>query len=82
MNCPQCDEDALNVTKVFQAGERAETRNLSCRACGFKAASVTFLVLEQQPLMVRKRRRYRSGAFALARRIENGQIRPPDITRS
>lgn len=81
MNCPRCDEDALSVTKVFQAGERAETRNLNCRACGFKAASVTFLVIEQQPL-IRKRRRYRSGAFALARRIANGQIQPPDVTRS
>lgn len=43
MKCARC-QDKLEVTHVYAAGDRAETRNLVCPTCGFKATTVTFLV--------------------------------------
>ena len=48
MKCPKCKKGKLHVRNVYSAGECAETRNLSCSACGHKASSVTFLVPKEQ----------------------------------
>ena len=72
MNCPRCKgEVRLDVTHVFAAGDEAETRNLKCRSCGYKASSITFLVQRPQA------RRKGKGAWALSKQIRAGTIENP-----
>lgn len=68
MKCPKCKKGKLHVRNVYSAGECAETRNLSCSACGHKASSVTFLVPKEQHYD-----RDRSGG-ALAKGVLRGEI--------
>lgn len=71
MMCPKCKEK-LRVTHTYQAGERAESRNLKCQCCGYVATSVTFLI-ERQP------RKHGRGAKAMADKIAAGEVLGPDL---
>lgn len=71
MKCPSCDSGKLSVMRVYAAGNNAETRDLSCPECGYKASSITFLVERPQG---RKRGR---GSMALKRQIERGEVANP-----
>jgi len=71
MICPNCKDAKLGVTQVFSAGDSAESRNLVCRTCGFRATSLTFIIPRPQE------RRRGHAAKAMADKIKKGQIRPP-----
>ena len=71
MNCPNCQDTRLDVTHTFSAGDNAETRNLKCRVCGYRASSMTFLVRRPQE------RKKGKGGRALSLLIRSGTIINP-----
>lgn len=64
MNCPKC-KAKLEVTHTYMVSDSNESRNLRCPDCGFKASSITFLVVEH------------GGAVRLRTRLQRGEIRSP-----
>lgn len=70
MKCPNC-ETRMDVLQVYDAGDSAQTRSLQCRECNYRASSVSFLVDRPQ-----KRTRGK-GAWALKKKIENGEMESP-----
>lgn len=73
MKCPNCEHPHMDVTHVYSAGDRAETRNLVCSKCRFRASSITFLVDRPQ------KRKKGFAAIALADKIVEGKIEEPEI---
>jgi hypothetical protein len=74
MKCPNCAAPHMEITHVYQAGDRAETRNLVCPKCRFRSSSVTFMVDRPQ------NRKKGFAAIALADKIVEGVIVEPEIT--
>lgn len=74
MKCPSCDCKHMEITHVYSAGDRAETRNLVCPVCGFKSSSITFMVDRPQ------KRKKGFAAIALADKIVEGKIQAPEVT--
>lgn len=80
MNCPRCKKHKLQVTHVYDAGDSAETRNLRCLGCDYRASSITFLVVREQRVAPGR------GGWALSKKIRSGVIanpvKPRDTDRS
>lgn len=76
MRCPRCQSD-LGVLRTLQATAAAETRDLKCRACGYRATSVTFLLDRPQHAPVGPLGE--SGAHAIRSKIQRGEVRPPEV---
>lgn len=73
MQCPKCKSAKLSVLNVLSAGDSAETRDLRCTECGYKSSSITILVPRAQDRG--GSRRGKKGAWALAKRIKDGELR-------
>lgn len=72
MICPKCNHPHMDVLKVFEGGKEAESRDLRCPICGYRATSITFLL--PRPAVTRGK-----GGWAVAKLAKSGRLRPPSL---